>query len=287
MTETTQPGEYEIVIADKLRGLVTSERLAANAYNYEVMHWEPSPLEGRQLEAIRARLLGMPLLHGTQNPDVLEIAKRDGLLPYVRTTGDEGNSFPVDHSLGLDEYVFMNWGRLDQYHGNHFVVVDARAMLEGTIVTPDDIVHCSRNMVDLKPRAYQDLSDGEKAIIDQEYLDKMVTGDVWLDIVARQVHQFASRKPDLPFPVSRHKAIGEVKRYGSLDPRFCLGSFSLPDASSSLRATSAWNDSLLKYGIAVNIEEANLPEKGKMLRYDVGGPELWQQAGWQEIMAIE
>lgn len=273
-----------VVIADRLRGYMTPERLAANALGYDVMRRELSPTDERRIAAIRERLLGIPLLHGMRDPAYLKQALREGLLPYASTADEHGNSGRFDADLGLDEYVFANWGVLvDKYP--HFVVVDARAMLEGAIVTPKDAVRCG---TDIFQRTYSELSDAEKVRFNQEYFDKMVTGSAWLEIMARQVYEFAERKPESPFPVPPFTSLGEVKLYGKLDPGFIIGDFGLPeDSSSATGVIGRWDDGLLKYGIAVGFSEATLRHKAKMVAYDPEGLKQFQQAGWQEIMGIE
>lgn len=273
------------LLADKLSPMITEERLAANALNYPEMRLELSSRDERQIAAIKDRLIGIPLVHASRDPDILTKARRDGLQPHASGIGDQGSTFPIDASLGLDEYTFCSWGRIDDtWYGQNVVVIDARTMLQNTLVTPQDITSRLYGG-DIKPHRYQDLDDATKASIDEIYFSTMITGTDSLEIMARKVHQFAKRMPGYPYPIERYSPISEYKVHGTIDPTAILDGFVLPDDFLEKdRMMNKWNESLLQYGVAFDTAESTLERKRGMLSSRPEAAERFRQAGWNEIM---
>jgi hypothetical protein len=289
---TAEQGHENNAIAEKLRPMVTEERLVSNALNYDVMQLELSTRDEHQIAAIRERLLGMPLVHASRDTKVPEAAKREGLKGHAAGIATRGTTFALDQSIGLDEYVFFNWGRIgDGYgttdtYGTHLVVVDAHVMLENSIVTPADIITSSLDRA-ISRHQYTELTDAEKHKLDQDYFGRMVTGEDWLEITARQVHQYAQRNPNYPYPVDRYKGLGEVKIHGSVDPQYILGDTTLPaDYGEAHMAMRRWNASILQHGVAFDYTEDTLKILEHTSSFDPEASERFRQSGWQAIMNI-
>lgn len=281
--------EQRNAISDKLRPYVTEERLAANALNYPEMQRELSSRDERQIASVRERILGMPLTHATKNSLAPELSKKEGLKPYVAASEvSVGATRPIDTSLGLDEYTFMNWGYIDDVYGHNVIIVDAHAMLEKTIVTPLDITRAAPSKLDLKPWQYQDLPQGAKESVEQRYFGRMVTGKDWLEIMARKVHKFVKEKPDYPFPIDEYETNGEIKRYGAVPAEYIIGGFKLPEDLLARRSERRkWGDSMWEHGIALGTSPSTLDLRFNIMRYEPDKMKEFLAGGWQKIMEIE
>lgn len=207
-------------MSPKLSRHVSADRLADNASRVFEMRQTLTSAEQAQVVAIKGLMLLMPLTHATQ-ADASKIMDR-GLLPYKDAVAagmiakDQGNTYEIDASLGLDEYTFMRFGhymRGGQY-GNKVVSIDPSILLEpGTIMTPSDINGTMRGALHAP---YDSLSAHVKKEIDKKYFDKMVTGQDWVEILARRVMRLVSKINYELYPLMGEH--NEIKHFGPIPP---------------------------------------------------------------------
>ncbi len=246
----------------------TPDQLEANALAYPVMQQEVSSRDERLIADIAHELLRIPLTHGTNMPDDAEIMLRNG----VQASGLHAEiahawSFPLDISLGLNNYVFMNWGIPDGNYGRHHVLVAARALLhQDTIVTPTDITKQSTSLSD-RDNIYAKLDPDRQAHIKAHYFGRMVTGAAWLEIAARNVYRHKQANPDQPYPVLTVAGMGEIKRFGAIAAHEITGRYTLTAETKSRPSSFAqWQQEMLKRGIKISTETPHeyrqVPQKG-------------------------
>jgi hypothetical protein len=273
-------------IADELGPMVTPERLEENAKAYNVMQLELTSADERRIDDIKARLLGMPLVHASRDPDTPASVAATGLHPHRGRGAQGGNTYGIDGRFGLDRYVFFNWGKIDprQKYGAHHVVIAGSALLEQSLVTPRDIAESIKDFMQLR---YEELTPEHHEQLDRRYFSTMVTGADWLEIKAREVFEFAKKNDNAryPFPVGLGEGFGEVKIYDTVSPTFFKDSFTLPeDFLKNRKAVEDWNNAMLEHGVAFDCPEHMLPLKERMVAYKDREAELFRQAGWCAIM---
>ncbi|OGY19308.1 MAG: hypothetical protein A3A65_04270 [Candidatus Chisholmbacteria bacterium RIFCSPLOWO2_01_FULL_49_14] len=97
------------------------------------------------------------------------------------------NSYALDISLGLQQYVFFNWGMPDwSQYGPHMYAVDPRVLLlPQTVATPWDISAIA-GLTDIE-LPYSQLSRKAQQRIQHDYYGMMLTGADWFEFIARRV----------------------------------------------------------------------------------------------------
>ncbi|MCC7289537.1 hypothetical protein IT414_04090 [bacterium] len=226
----SQSGEEaeEVKLPMKLSKLVSHEKLLENARNYPEMGFDLDP---ELVSYVRDILLLLPLVHRT---DAKRISSEpvsggslyDSIVPqsYMHGAGsDSDNTFELDRDLDLDEFVFMAWGAIYPQERGHFLAGVRNAALISSsllldprcIVSPDDISSII-SYHDLKT-GIKSLDQKERQAIQEEYLDKLVTGRDWLEIEARRIaKQLTDNPQDLDIAKLFAGDLGEIKFFGEI-----------------------------------------------------------------------
>ena len=242
---TTLPPEME--------SFIDPDKIASNVDNYPEFRWTPDAHEQRALRIVRKNLLDINLTHATASkPEHLRL---DGILPFANLV-DTGRydwrsqTLALDESLGLHRYAFMHWGAFHPtQNGRYIVPVNAREALlsPNTIVTPRDI---SNGMFSFMDTAARDLSEEGQTRL-SNYLDKIVTGSDWADIVARRALRYMQRTPDPSlYRIKNHANMGEIKHYGTISPSSVNGE--VIDIRDPESLHPIWRSMIENNGVAVS-----------------------------------
>lgn len=132
-----------IVMPSEIEKVVSPQQLQEN----EAALLADTPEVGpEELEAAKQQLMSLFLIHGTK----VGSGFRRGILPNSLSAdiqGVEGNTFPFDKSLGLDECTFFSWplpANKGDYKGANRILVSPELLLdERCFVTPRDIYECA------------------------------------------------------------------------------------------------------------------------------------------------
>lgn len=201
-------------LAPELGRYVSAINLKQNAERYPELQRELTPDQVRKVGQIKGQLLQLPLIHGTREP----FAPQTDILPTSELPAEHrGHTYGLDKSLGLDKYTFFHWGLPEKStYGRNFLVVSPSILTSpNTVVTPRDIGTIA--YVDDTP--FEQLPDEKKKRYQEGYLDKMVTGQQWLEIISRRV--LASYESGNPFyNLHSTSSLGEIKHLGSVGHQF-------------------------------------------------------------------
>lgn len=300
--------ESLVRIAPELSPIITEERLAANVLGYEVMQLDLSSREERQVHDIRNRLLAMPLVHTTSEAHIASILA-NGIHPYHEASKlpdtPQGATFALDRSLGLDRYVFARWGSVDAgTYGYHNIRLSGRLLLANTIVTPGDLVSLGLSSAEssaFRNTTYSELAADTKQILDDQYFDTMVTGERWLEIIARRVLLHTKKHPSWPYASqgvygermwpNEYDGLGEIKYHGTIDAAAIEGEpLVLPSDHLEARLAKAdWQRQMWRHGVSVGDTLASLRSTARQYKRppvwqpDMAGYESFQSASWQHI----
>lgn len=212
-------GNPRIILPAELESFVDSDRISANKNNYREFDWNPDRHEQKALDIVRENLLGIDLSHATaSNPESIA---SDGILPFADLASKQdwrSQTFALDRSLGLHHYTFLHWGAFHPTQNGRYVIpVSGREILLSpkTIATPHDI---NETMYRFMENDAQALEGQARQFLDG-YLDSIVSGSDWVDIVARRSlkHMMQTRNPDV-YRIRNHKSMGEIKHYGVVQP---------------------------------------------------------------------
>ena len=211
----------KVSIPPDLERFIDPDRISANARNYPEFNWNPDISEQKALELVRENFLNINLSHATaSNPNRLRCEGVSPMSDLAESRADDWRSqtLPLDKSLGLDQYTFMHWGGFyPTQNGRHILSINARDVLlsPDTIVTPHDINSTMFRYMDME--ADELPADGKECLHD--YLDKIVLGSDWTDIISRRAlkRMQTARDPSL-YLIKQPGALGEVKYYGKLEP---------------------------------------------------------------------
>ncbi|HYK08474.1 MAG TPA: hypothetical protein VEW42_03180 [Candidatus Eisenbacteria bacterium] len=225
---------YDGPLSRKLeRHNITLEKLAQNTAEYPELVRELTQEEQRQVSLIRDTLLkDVPLVHATRN----RVDFQHPLIP-ARENDSGTKDQALDRELGLDEYVFAHWGfPSEKYYGGNFLLLDAQLLLDPyTVVTPKDISYAVSGL--LLDERFSQLPREVRERVRQDYLNKMLTGERWLELMARKIlfgYQEAAGKPYL-FRADEVSSMGEIKFHGPLP------------TDNMLRVVAEWDGSLAEH----------------------------------------
>lgn len=225
MTATVQqlpPNQQNVDLPPLMDDHISPEQLARNAAAYPEMSWE---VDESLLANARQRLLQLPLVHRTSAPrfgsqPVEQPWLYDTPVPFSylpSEIGDQhGNTLRLDEDLDLDEFVFMSWGGVFDRTANflagkrYAVLIDPRILLDSRCVaTPDDI----SDLVDVE-ETLEGLDSEDQAVVREEYINKMVSGRDWLEIMARRMAKSMAEGKTLP--TIKASTLGEIKFHGQI-----------------------------------------------------------------------
>ena len=242
---TTLPPEME--------QFIDPDKIASNVDNYAEFGWTPDAHEQKALELVRDSFLDIDLTHATASEP--ERLQRGGIQPFA-DLADAGRydwrsqTHTLDASLGLHRYTFMHWGAFHPTQNGRYVIpIDTRKVLlsPNTIVTPNDI---NNGMFSFMDTAAQDLSEeGQKRL--NNYLDKIVSGNDWVDIVARRALRYMQRTHDQSlYRIKNHANMGEIKHYGVIPPSSTSGE--VIDIHDPESLHPIWRSMIENNGVAVS-----------------------------------
>lgn len=198
----------QIEVPSELRRHINESNLEANFRAYPEMQQTLSPEQQRRLIIITNELLKLPLVHATKR-----VMSVDETLQPATTVPEEirTNTFELDQSLGLNQYVFFTWGLpRKSFYGKNFVLASADLLLNpNTLVTPSDIYEAVSGNI----TAFDKLANEQQENIRKNFFDKMVRGNQWLEIVARRVLKQLEEGADF-FTLSEQFDLGEIKFLG-------------------------------------------------------------------------
>lgn len=219
-------------ISQRLGYFISNEDLVENAAKYPEMQQEYSPEEAGGIARVKEYLLAIPLVHTTHASTSLSDFNDVGLLPHrSRPEGIRGNSYGIDTSLGLDEYAFAYWGMsqyVSRYDPKNSLLIDARLLLEPEVLaTPGDLFDVPSVHASVGPFEKLDLwaMDG----IRRGYLNKIVSGKDWLEIMARRIYTWAVQNPDELMTLIKPSSLGEIKHLGAVDRGWIMGMMNLAE----------------------------------------------------------
>lgn len=212
----------KINLPPELQKYVSVKKLEQNFSLYPEMQLELSGEQKRKVKIIKNTLLQLPLVHATKKP----FEKGVPIVPTIDLPeGARSHTFGLDKSLGLDKYTFFHWGvpaRSD--HGTHFLLVNPSLLQSpNTIVTPCDIGDIA--LVGNDP--FDKVEKDKKERYQKEYLDKMVSGENWVEINARKV--LKSIEGGNPFYGLNRNTLGEVKHLGPVSADLITTQISFED----------------------------------------------------------
>lgn len=226
----------ELLIGEGLRPYVDEDGLARNAADYPEMKEELSGLDIERLSVVREHLLCVPVVHTFMDKKLIGEINYGGL-SSSKELGNAANTHPIDTSLGLDEYVFASWGEqgIAEY-GTLSVMLDTAKVLEGSIVTPEDI--CAYAPGPNLQKTYSEQEPFFRKRIDEMYLNKMVSGNDWLEITARKIIlKLATNQGAYP-PISMDQlALGEIKYLNHIPPQYLDGTINIHVVNSGNHLT--------------------------------------------------
>ena len=226
----------ETVIPLEFRPHITEEQLDGNALRYEEMHWDIDP---ELLDEAKQRLMQLPLVHRTDTDRFKTDRGTDGGWPYrglapasYISNGEEvhtDNTHGLDYDLGLDKFVFFNWGAVYADDTQHFlrgkntvVLVDPSLIMSPeTFVTPNDIAeHTSNYSMDTG----YGLSSWEDRQGLRSYMQTMVRGSDWFEIAARRVAKSMEEGDDKGVESALDAySLGEIKHHGEVSSSKIIG----------------------------------------------------------------
>jgi hypothetical protein len=238
------------VIADQLQPFVDEATLCDNYVDALCEH-QLGDGDAERVERIREGLLRIPLICAVESPEIAETICAEGLKPQAIINSRDSYTTPLDESLGLDQYVFTQWGELeDNGYGPVHIAVDPGLVLPGSIVTANDLldiahapgIDCINKDFDLLPLPVQQR-------VRKEYFGTMLRGNDWLEIKARQILQHAKGpRGDSPYPLFH--GLGEVKHLGPVPSSAILEVADATDPQDLERIKTNFTGSLLKLGLA-------------------------------------
>jgi len=196
-------------IPEELAPYISLEKLKQNRQNYPEWQRELDGKEREQVKMIMERLLRLPLVHCSRNDDLETVTSHR----QSSEQAVQANTYPLDQSLGLDNYAFLTWGIGDwSQYGQHLYCFDSNILFEpGTIVTPSDVAFAARRKS--KTPFYQ-LDDELKDRVQTRYFDQMLTGRDWFYVIAiRILEELESGEKIIPIDYSVY---GEIKVFSGV-----------------------------------------------------------------------
>lgn len=278
-----------------LERFIDPDRISVNAINYPEFDWSPDIPEQKALELVRENFLDINLSHATASDP--ESLRREGVLPMSDLAGSRADDWrsqtlPLDKSLGLDQYTFMHWGGFyPTQNGRYILSINARDVLlsPNTIVTPYDINSTMFRYTDME--ADELPADGKERL--RDYLDKIVLGSDWVDIVSRRaLKRMQTTRDSSLYLIKQPEDLGEVKHYGKLEPASINNE--VFDARDIESLHPIWRSMVEERGVAVpyitNAIEAcdygyTMSDKDK-LPHEIGADVERSRKIWRKILDI-
>jgi hypothetical protein len=205
------PQSHIPVLPSSLEKVIATDRVKNNVANYPELQMPISELQKKRLAEIRKTLLEIPLIYtsGQQLPEGVDIQPKSRF--------EENSSHGLEKDMGLDSCVFLSWGLPEQtVFGNNFLLLSPKLLFEPqTLVTPTAM----RAKVQNEDLSYTALAPDVRKRFDIEYLNMMVRGSDWFEIVARRVLLSFERKNNL-FPLFSFETLGEIKYFSVIDHKY-------------------------------------------------------------------
>lgn len=241
-----------ISLPSKMESVIDPEKVLSNKYNYPEFNWNPDIHEQRALAHVREMFLNIELSHATaSDPKLLQ---KEGIFPPSSLLGRQdwrSQTARLDKSLGLDSYTFLHWGAFHPtQNGRYIFPVKTREILLSpeTIVTPYDIhsTMCTYMMNTDDIRALDE--EGQRRL--NEYLETIVPGKDWVDIIARRALRRMQYTDDKSvYKVRSHSDLGEIKHLGAISPTSLHKPIDIYDKQTMY---SKWLSLLENNGLAVS-----------------------------------
>lgn len=241
-----------ISLPSKMESVIDPEKVLSNKYNYPEFNWNPDIHEQKALARVREMFLNIELSHATaSDPKLLQT---EGIIPPSDFTDRQdwrSQTGKLDKSLGLDHCTFLHWGALHPTgNGRYIFPVEARDILLSpeTIVTPYDIhsTMCTYMMNTDDIRALDE--EGQRRL--NEYLETIVPGKDWVDIIARRALRRMQHADDKSvYKVRSHSDLGEIKHLGAISPTSLHEPIDIHDQQTMY---SKWLSLLENNGLAVS-----------------------------------
>lgn len=308
-TVVKHPENNELpIIPDELAKYVSPTDIITNAQNYREMQKEYTPGQLLAIQAIKDSLLDIELTHTTQAHVPFAVFREQGILPESHLPTASKHTFPLDRSLGLNQYAFMNWGEFnpedadedEEYkspYGSKVIGLNPKQILSSprTIVTPNDIHYSMKN--DMERTADELVDPGSGTVPFDRYLAEIVRGQDWLEIVGRKVldnimwQDKTTNDPKFadfglpPVTVYKHPThawpLGEIKHFGPVAPTAITSTAENPEEFHA-----KWKHMVEKHGfapghIAASVEYDHSEVKDEM-DIDTSKP----RERWREILEL-
>ncbi len=172
-----------------------------------------------KVKIIKEALLKVPMVHASRE------AFEGQIQPHVAANSENGSTFRIDQSLGLDECTFYHWGpfRFPRY-GDVLYLVDPKILFDKkTFVTPGDIaglVGVGEDGDDFRQWNFESIPDPNFSNITGGYHAQLVSGPEWLDLVARKI---AMGEESAMLTQWGLQMGGEIKYHGTLPREYIVG----------------------------------------------------------------
>lgn len=230
--------------------------LHGNRENHPEFKMRLTTAERETIPKIELALLELPLLHVTTS----EFPKKNPLLS-TRQTGIISKTAGLDQSLGLDQFVYFNWGPttyLNPRATNYFV--DSKILLTNeAIVTQTDV---NLSTLGNSRTPFDQISKEKQRSIRFHYFKHMLCGKDWLELTARRVLKSLKRGQNLvDVREGINLGLGEVKILGRVSSKDVI--LKSQDEKDLAPALVNWYE----HGFSVNDE---IPRKVGDVKVNVG-----------------
>lgn len=238
---------------ETVSGKIIHPSLESNRSRFPILDKTLSSEQESQIKLIKQVLLKLPLLHkSTREISFQESIKCSRTLGIVVATGN------LDQSLGLDKFVYLSWGPIDYIRSRdrHYLVTSEILMQPNVVVTQGDITDHTFGGTH---STFKELPSKQRKSIINNYYGRMLTGQDWLELTARQVLQNHENGEKL-YTTYPPLYLGEVKIFGEVNPEFRLRQ--ADTIESRIEVTKRWFES----GFAVhgpNTETIEWMEKSR------------------------
>lgn len=187
----------------ELQQYISARKLKENRSQYEEFNVPLSPEDQERLKTIQQRLLTLPLVHCSRNPNIDELVAISHL-----AEGNDTNTYSFDRSLGLDKYVFLHWGLGDwaQYGRNLYCYSTELLLRPTTLVSQYDVLDIAIGREDVP---YEQIPEEVKRKVQKYYFDLMLSGRDWFHLMSlRILKQLKQGQTMIPI---NYKTLGEIK----------------------------------------------------------------------------
>lgn len=278
------------VLSENLAAYVSEADLVRNAAEYPEMATTFSGSDGKRLAATKEHLLNVPLLHTVKNLSTLYEIDSGGLMPSS-SHPNPANTYPIDRSLGLDDYAFTTWGEQGpQEYGRYGVMFCPAEVLENSVVTPGDLCEFVNGPELRLP--FDEQTSERQARIRDKYLSKMVIGSAWHEIIARRIVLSLAKHGDnrRPIMMGSPMALGEVKHHGPMEPGLIGGTVNVvPGGYDSHLTQTDFEEMMIDLGFVPRSIESACVASWATAEQRASASERSKGAMrvWRSILAIE